>query len=232
MNLFEVFPHLGREETRVLKDRALRLIALAGLVYDDRAFYFELGEERFWGRLPNGGVAIGVGAAKIQPDAGVPPHGALIRHLRRQWQCEVDFFPAGHAYVLSEDKQIVVLHGVEAATPYLFVLTAPQLGGAEVPDALVQAVYLLPVRRWRGKARPNLLQIQREALTRFLEPPDWELSVLAAQPWATLHTVTAIPDDARLRPVLALRGLQNLLQADPAVNEICGLSWSENDRCS
>lgn len=198
----------------MLKDRALRLIALAGLVYDERAFYFELGEERFWGHLPNGGVAIGVGTAKVQPDATIPPHGALIRHLRQQWRCEVDFFPAGHAYVLSEDQQVVVLREVEAATPYLFVLTAPQLGGSEMPDALVQAVYLLPVRRWRGTAHQNLLQIQREALVRFLEPVDWELRALVAHPWATLQAVTSIPDDARLRPVLALRGLQSLLKAD------------------
>ncbi len=214
MNLFEVFPHLGREETRVLRDRSLRLIALSGLVYDDQAFYFELGEERFWGRLPQGRVSIGVGAAKVQPDAVYPPHGALIRHLRQQWRCDVDFFPAGHAYILGEDKQIVVLNDVEAATPYFFVLTAPQLGGAEVPDALVQAVYLLPLRRWRGKSHQTLLQIQREALSTFLEPADWELSALMAQPWATLHAVTPLPDDARLRPILALRGLQSLLQAD------------------
>ncbi|HOU11628.1 MAG TPA: hypothetical protein PKZ84_00790 [Anaerolineae bacterium] len=214
MNLFEVFPHLGREETRVLKDRSLRLIALSGLVYDDQAFYFELGNERFWGRLPNGRVSIGVGAAKVQPDAVSPPHGALIRHLRQQWRCEVDFFPAGHAYVLGEDKQIVVLNDVEIATPYFFVLTAPQLGGAEVPDALVQAVYLLPLRRWRGKSRQALLQIRREALSRFLEPADWALSALVEQPWAALHATSPLPDDARLRPVLALRGLQSLLQAD------------------
>ncbi len=214
MNLFEVFPHLGREETRVLKDRSLRLIALAGLVYDDQTFYFELGDERFWGRLPNGGVSIGVGAAKVQPDAIHPPHGALIRHLRQQWQCDVDFFPAGHAYILGEDNQIVVLNDVDAATPYFFVLTAPQLGGAEVPDALVQAVYLLPLRRWRGKARQALLQIRREALPHFLEPADWKLSALLAQPWATLHAPSPLPDDARLRPVLALRGLQSLLRAD------------------
>jgi len=37
---------------------------------------------------------------------------------------------------------------------------------------------------------------------------------LTAQPWATLHAVTPLPDDARLRPILALRGLQSLLQAD------------------
>lgn len=221
MNLFDVYPQLNREQTHVLKDRTLRLIALSGLVYDEQAFYFELGESRFWGHLPDGGVAIGVGTAKIQPDTTHPTHRALVRHLRQQWQCEVDLFPAGHAYVFDENKQVAVLHEVEAATPYIFILTAPQLGGAEMPDALVQAVYLLPLRRWRGKAGAlgasrALLQIQREALNRFLEPTDWALEALLEQPWATLHTSqagTSLPDAARLRPVLALRGLRDMAQA-------------------
>jgi hypothetical protein len=223
VNLFDVYPQLDREQTHVLKGRALRLIALAGLVYDEQAFYFELGESRFWGHLPDGGVAIGVGAAKVQPDATHPPHLALVRHLRQQWQCDVDLFPAGHAYVLGEDKQVAILHDVEAATPYVFILTAPQLGGSEMPDALVQAVYLLPLRRWRGKAgAPRssrvLLQIERAALNRFLEPADWASEVLLDQSWATLHNAYAgtapLPDAARLRPVLVLRGLQGLLRAD------------------
>jgi hypothetical protein len=222
MNLFDVYPQLDREQTRVLKDRALRLIALSGLVYDEQAFYFELGDSRFWGHLPDGGVVIGVGAAKVQPDATHPPHRALIRHLRQQWQCDVDLFPAGHTYVLGEDKQVTVLHDVEAAMPYVLILTAPQLGGSEMPDALVQALYLLPLRRWRGKAgvpttSRALLQIQREALDRFLEPEDWALDALLEQPWATLHNAlvgtTPLPDAARLRPVLVLRGLQDLLRA-------------------
>ncbi len=222
MNLFDVYPQLNREQTHVLKDRTLCLIALSGLVYDEHAFYFELGESRFWGHLPDGGVVIGVGAAKIQPDATHPPHRAVVRHLRQQWQCEVDLFPAGHAYVLGEDKQVVVLHEVEAMTPYIFILTAPQLGGSEMPDALVQAVYLLPLRRWRGKTgAPRtaraLLQIQRAALNRFLEPVDWALEALLEQPWATLHNAHGtppLPEAARLRPVLVLRGLQDLLRAD------------------
>ena len=223
MNLFDVYPQLEREQTRVLKDRALRLIVLSGLVYDEQAFYFELGDSRFWGRLPDGGVVIGVGAAKVQPDATHPPHRALTRHLRQQWRCEVDVFATGHTYILGEDKQIAVLRDVEAAIPYIFILTAPQLGGSEMPDALVQAVYLLPLRRWRGNAGASrtsraLLQIQRDALSRFLEPVDWVLDALLEQPWATLRNAhvgaTPLPDMVRLRPVLVLRGLQDLLRVD------------------
>jgi len=216
MNLFDVYPQLDREQTHVLKDRALRLIALSGLVYDEQGFYFELGESRFWGRLAGGDVIIGVGAAKVQPDATHPPYKALVRHLRRHWQCEVDLFAAGHTYVLGENKQVAVLPDVEATMPYVFILTAPQLGGAEVPDALVQAMYLLPLRRWRG-SQPHseraLLQIQLDALDRFLEPVDWTLASLLEQPWAMLHNATPLRNSVRLRPVLVLRGLQDLLRA-------------------
>ncbi len=212
MDLFEVYPQLGREPTPVLKDRSLRLIALSGLVYDEEAFYFELSDEQFWGRSAGGSVTIGVGTAKIQPNALHSPHGALIHHLRHYWHCEVDFFPTNHAYVLAEDKQIVVLNDVQVATPYFFVLTPPRLGGAEVPDALVQAVYLLPLRRWHGRSQPALLRIRREALSHFLTPVDWELRALMAQPWAALHAAVSLPAEGRLRPVLALRGLQSLLQ--------------------
>jgi hypothetical protein len=91
-----------------------------------------------------------------------------------------------------------------------------------MPDALVQAVYLLPLRRWRGttgapRASRALLQIQRDALDRFLEPVEWALDALLAQPWAKLHNAHVgtmpLPDTAYLRPVLVLRGLQDLLRA-------------------
>jgi hypothetical protein len=220
MNLFDVFPQLGHEQTSVLQGRSLRLIALSGIVFDEQAFYFELSEQRFWGRLPNGGVSIGIGAAKVRPDAAQPPHQALVQHLRRQWRCEVDFHPSGHAYVLGDDSQVVVLTDVAVSTPYIFILTAPQLGGAEMPDALVQAVYLMPVRRWRGKSQQSLLQIQRDALDKFLEPADWPFGALQAESWASLHNANEIPDDARVRPILALRGLQDLLRAEVLPNQL------------
>lgn len=212
MNLFEVFPQLERMHVRALKDRALRLISLSGIVYDDEAFYFELGDERLWGRLPDGGVTIGIGAAKVQPDGTNPPHRSLVRYLRTQWRCDVNFFRAGYAYILNEDKQVVVLEQVDAVTPYFFILTAPQLGGGEMPDALAQAVYLLPVHRWRGTARRNLVKVYREALADFLAPRDWDLDALQTQPWVEIHAARTLPKNARLRPILALRGLQHLSQ--------------------
>lgn len=212
MNLFEIYPQLEQTHASILHGRSLRLISLSGIVYDDRAFYFELGARRLWGRLPGGRVAIGVGAPKVQPDGANPPHRPLVRYVRKQWRCDVDVFPTTFACVLGEDRQVIILEDVDVATPYLFILTAPRLGGGEMPDALAQAVHLLPVRRWRTTARLNLVKIDREALAGFLEPKDWDLRVLQAQPWAEIQSLRPLPENARLRPILALRGLQSLLQ--------------------
>lgn len=215
MDLFEVFPQLQDTTTELLHERSLRLIALSGLVYDEQSFYFELGTPRLWGRLAEGRVSIGVSAAKVRPERQSPPYRNLMRHLRRQWHCDVHLYAAGHAFVIGEQQEIAVLDDVAASSPYLFILTPPRLGGSRMPDALVQAVYLMPLEGWRGSQRPiDLLEVQREALNDFLAPKDWALSALRAAPWATLHVTSTLPDDARVRPVLALRGVQHLLRAE------------------
>jgi hypothetical protein len=71
------------------------------------------------------------------------------------------------------------------------------------------------LHRWTGKPRDvSLLGIDRQALGAFLEPEGWSLRELKAQPWAKLHPATALPADARVRPVLALRGFRHLWQSE------------------
>lgn len=215
MNVFDVFPQLLRESAKALKGRSLRLIALSALVCDETAFYFEVSNAQMWGRTPRGQVSVGVSAAKMRPDARNAPDQALAHHLRTTWRCEVSAFSAGHTYILDETRQVVLLEEADAALPYLFILTPPQLGGGdEVPDALVQAVYLMPLRRWRSGHRAGLLKIQREALGDFLAPPNWDLAALQTKPWAEFQLPKALPKDAQIRPVLALRGLQHMMQLD------------------
>ncbi len=214
MDLFAAFPELVERDLAVLHGRSLRLIALSGIVFDDDAFYFELGAERFWGHLPDGRAVVGVGGARARPDAadGVHPwHAGVTRALRNDWRCAVEVFSAGHAHVQGEDGACHRLDDVPLAWPYLFILTSPRLGGGDdVPDALAQAVYLLRLRRWRhAPRRVNLLRIARAALDEFLAPPDWSLDALLACPWSDVLWVHSLPDTALLRPVLALRALQH-----------------------
>ena len=87
MDLFTVFPQLTHEQNVALQARSLRLIALSALVYDDAAFYFEISDARFWGRLAHGKFAIGVGAVKVRPDPHNDPARALSRYLHKTWRC-------------------------------------------------------------------------------------------------------------------------------------------------
>ncbi|MGC9468085.1 MAG: hypothetical protein ACP5HS_05810 [Anaerolineae bacterium] len=215
MDLFEAYPGLVEVQSAALKGRSLRLISLGGFVYDERHVYFELSKTRHWGRLPDGGVAVGVGTPKVQPDGTYPPHQAIIRHIRKRWRCQVDLLPVGYSYLLDQSGRIEVLSDVESHIPFLFILTDPRLGGAEVPDALVQAVYLLPVSRFRADlVYADILRVSREALGRFLGPESWNLAEVADEPWATLLPTQPFPEDARIRPVLALRGLRRMIEAE------------------
>ena len=215
MDLFEAYPELTEKGSSALQGRSVRLISLAGIVYDADNFYFELGEQRNWGRLPDGRVAIGVGTPKVQPDDIYPRHHTLIQHIRKQWRLEADLFPAGHGYVLDEQHKVHVLEDTPANVPYLFVLTPPHLGGGEVPDALAQAVYLLPIARGHtNNRRASMLKVSREALPQFLTPESWALDEIRQEPWAVVRAGRALPMTARLRPILALRGLRHLIEAE------------------
>ena len=213
MDLFKAYPLLERTDLAVLQARSLRLIAVAGLVYDEQAFYFELNARRNWGRLPGGAVVIGVGTPRIQPEEGTAPHEAVIRHVRQHWRCAVDLHPPGFAYVLDETGDLHVIHEAPGTMPHLFLMTPPRLGGSQMPDALVQAVYFLPVRDIQmGRMRTTILRVERQALMAFLAPEQWVLEDLRAQPWASLSRLPGdLPPAVYLRPILALRGLRRLM---------------------
>ena len=213
MDLFSVYPELRDSSVSALAGRTLRLISISGFVYDETAFYLELSEPRQWGRLADGASVIGVRAPQVQPGESEAPHQAVIRYIRHSWHAAVELFPAGHSYVVDEGGSIQVLPDVGAHMPYLFLLTPPRLGGGEMPDALVQAVYLFPLQQIRSHlASVALLQVERDKLGHFLQPESWSLAQVRAEPWIGIAPVRSLPDGAHLRPVLALRGLRRLLE--------------------
>jgi hypothetical protein len=228
LDLFEVYPQLVERDHQVLSERSLRLIAISGFVYDEESFYFELGQPRHWGRLADGSVSIGVGAPKVQPDGTHPPHHALLRYLRRAWRSQVDLYAPGYSYLLDEAGGVHVMGGVDLDLPFFFVFTSPRLGGGEVPDALVQAVYLLPARSVRASAgSEGVLRVARHALGSFLTPESWWMSDIIDHPSIDILASASYPTGAALRPVLAVRGLRTLMEAgalpgissDPFVNQ-------------
>jgi len=218
LDLFATFPILAASDSPTLHGRNLRLIGLSALLYDAHAFYFELADPRFWVMPPTvAAPLIGVGGTQCRVPETESPVTALAQHLRQTWRVQAEYFPHGHAYVL-EGAALTQLPGATLTTPnlpYLLILTPPRLGGGnEVPDALVQAIYLLKLHRAPDAKRlTGLLRIEVTALGEFLAQDTWPLRELLAHPWATLDTPKPLPDAASLRLVLALRGLRALWQS-------------------
>jgi len=213
VNLFEVFPQLHQHAPPQLQERVIRLIGLSALPYDAEAWYFRISAPKFWARA-DGQLRIGVDGAQCRPQPDLPPLQLLSNHLRREWRARSAYFPAGQAYLL-EAEALTSLPGatlLEPTTPFLLILTPPRLGGGEeIPDALAQASYLMPVTRApRADRLPGLLRIARAGLEPFLAQEQWSAAELRAQPWARLELSLALPQQAALRPILALRSLQQL----------------------
>ncbi len=217
MDFFEIFPQLRQETDAALQGRALRLIALAALPYDGEAFYFELRDKRYWVRGPQGMTRIGMGGAQVSADGSRTtarePARALLRHLRDAWHTEARSETV-MGMVLLEGERCTVLAGPQppfSAGPHWLILTPPQLGGGEMPDALVQAVYLLSLRRLpRPLGVPGIVRVKREALPAFLEAAAWPLAALQAAPWAEVLLRDTLPPNAELQPVLSLRAMQRV----------------------
>lgn len=216
MDLFEAYPQLKSCADGMLAGRKLRLIAVAGLVYDDEACYVALSDERYWVKDSSGAVQIGVGGLQT---AGTPtgePLHALIAQVRKTWRVAVDYVPMGTLYVL-EGERHTVLPGatlMEPTTPLWLQLTPPRLGGGEMPDALAQAVYVLRLRSpWRAPRDAMALKLTYAGLEAFLAAPAWRVDELRAQRWATCYLGRPLPAGAALRPVLALQGLRQLYAA-------------------
>lgn len=215
MDLFEAFPSLNAVQHQTLSGRSLRLIALSGFVYDEHALYFEISPSQYWGRLPDGDVAVGLGLPKINPDGMVPPHRALMHHLRLHWRCDTTLFAPGYGFLIDEHEGVSVLPHAEI--PFMMQMTLPRLGGADMPDALVQAVFLLSIRyfQWKiAKTRVDLVRIERSGFLSFLEYEKWSLQDLRAQRWCEFKVSQPLPEHAFMRPVLALRSLRNLLLSE------------------
>ncbi len=216
MDLFEAYPQLKACTAPVLAERKLRLISVAGLVCDAQACYFALSDERYWVRDSAGTLQIGVGGVQTPGTPAGEPLRALLAHVRKVWRLNVDYFPSGTLYVLEGTEQHVLPGAslLAPTTPLWLQLTPPRLGGGEMPDALVQAVYVLRLRSpWRAPREAMALKVGLEGLETFLASTAWSVDALRAQPWASLYLGRPLPLGAHLRPVLALQGLRQLHDA-------------------
>ena len=215
MDLFEGFPSLTDIQHPALDKRSLRLISLSGLVYDDEALYFEISPKKYWGRLPEGKSAIGVGMPKVKPDNSHPPYHALMKYLRSYWRCTTNLYPPGYAFLLDANAEISILSGVDI--PFILQMTAPRLGGVNIPDALVQVVFLLPVHHFNWQTtlnRVDLMKISRFGFDDFMTREMWPVNDIMSQSWCDMKLKKPLPEDAVIRMILTLRSLRVLLHTD------------------
>jgi hypothetical protein len=215
MDFFDAFPLNTAVESAVLRDKNLRLIALSGFVYDNDAIYFEISPQKFWGRLPTGEFSIGIGLPKVKPDGIHPPHKGLMDHLRKQWRCKTFFHSPGYTFLMDVDNTVSLLQ--KSNMPFILQLTPPRLGGGtKIPDALVQAVYLLPVEHFNWKnafSKVDIMRISRAGFDSFLEQEIWSLEHIRSQSWCDLKLNDKLPEESVMRMVLTLRSIRQLLHS-------------------
>ncbi|HEY88732.1 MAG TPA: hypothetical protein G4N98_03235 [Thermoflexia bacterium] len=234
MDFFDVFPIFQQAEHSSLKGRFLRLLSLSGVAYTPTAYYFELSPRRYWVNSPGGELTIGVRGAQVRLRAAPgAPLELLLRHIREAWGCEPQFFPGGSTYLL-EGEQYALLAGgnlrQQPDAPHILILTAPRLGGAQTPDALVQALYFLQLAEPPTNSQSSgMLRIARDALGDFLAREQWSYQELQEQVWAEMLYTDAVPVTANLRPVLAVRGIAKLWSAGWLP---CGLSKSLSEQAN
>ncbi len=219
MDFFDVFPGFQQAEHPSLKDRSLRLLSLSGIAYTQAAYYFELSPRRYWVNPPGGELTIGVRGAQVRLRAAPgAPLDLLLSYIRETWGSDPQFFPGGSTYLL-EGEQYALLPGgslwQQPDAPHILILTAPRLGGTPMPDALVQALYFLQLAEPPTTSQPpGILRIARDALGDFLAREQWSYRELQEQVWAEILYADAVPAEANLRPVLAVRGIAKLWQED------------------
>lgn len=219
MDFFDVFPIFQQTEHPSIKGRSLRLLSLSGIAYTQAAYYFELSPRRYWVTPPGGELTIGVRGAQVRLRAiSGSPLDILLRHIREAWGSEPQFFPGGSTYLLENGQHALLVGGdlrQQPDAPHIIMLTAPRLGGAKTPDALVQALYFLQlVEPPATPQTTGIVRIERESLGDFLAREQWSYRQLQEQAWAEILYADAVPAKANLRPVLAVRGIAKLWQED------------------
>ncbi len=213
-SLFTALPPLRRVSHPLLAGKAITLIGVSAVLYDDETFYFEVNRPRHWARRADGTRSVGIGAigGRIEPGEGP------LACLRREVQEEL-----GVGFRLERPERTAVIHEWQVAgwldlppsrkhpTPYLVNLLPPQLGGPGMPD---HVAILTLLGRPRGRPRRSdlfgLLTVSRSALDSFFEREEWPLEKALRHPGLSFDLEAELPPGCVLRPVLTARALRVL----------------------
>lgn len=215
-DLFALVPALQDVSHPLLSDRRITAVGVSAVLYDERAFTFEVTHPRHWGWRADGGRIVGVGGI----GGRIEPGERLLDCLRREVREEI-----GVGFWLEPAPSTALIHNREVAawldvprspgqaTPYMVNLLPPQLERLDRPDHLAIVSFRGILRQApRREDLFGLLTIQRSALAPFFQRPEWPLREAQALPGLTFDLESSLPADTVLRPTLTGRAFQALLE--------------------
>lgn len=215
-DLFTLLPALEPVSHPLVKDRRIIAVGVSAVLYDERAFLFEVARPRHWGRTPDGFPIVGVGGI----GGRIKPGESLLDCLRREIREEIGatlLLEPCQRTALVRDGEFVAwldLPRTEGQTaPYVINLLPPQLERPDRPDHLAIVTYrgLL-----QGQPRRDdlfgLLTIEREMVSRFFKQGEWQLEEALALPGLAFDLEYQPPADSVLRPTLTGRSFQAMLE--------------------
>ena len=215
MELFEAFPEWG--ELPPFEGKRISLVGISAILYDDEAYYFEVGKPRFWARRASGVRSVGVGGIGGRIELGERPIEALRREVREEVGAGIDLQVPSRTALLDAGDIAAWLEFAsdgEEPVPYFVSLFPPRLGGPRVPDHLAIVTFL---GRPEGQPRRGdlfgLITVARGSLAAFFEPDEWLLDDALSHPSFSVDLTDELPPGAMLRPKLRARAFQVLVRA-------------------
>ena len=215
-DLFALMPALRRTSHPLLDDRRIIAVGVSAVLYDERAFVFEVADPRHWGRREEGRRIVGIGGIGGRIEPGESALACLRREVREELGVDFWLEPA-EATALIHEREVAawldVPRGADRAVPYMVNLLPPQLERADQPDhlAIVSFRGVLHREPRRGDLF-GLLWIDPSALELFFARREWPLDEALALPGLAFDLASALPSGSVLRPTLTGRAFQVLLE--------------------
>jgi 8-oxo-dGTP pyrophosphatase MutT (NUDIX family) len=215
-DLFTLIPALEHVSHPLLNGRRIVAVGVSAVLYDERAFAFEVARPRHWGRREDGRSVVGVGGIGGRIEPGESALACLRREVREEIGVGFWLEPAAATALIHEGALAAWLDVPRSpgqAVPYIVNLLPPQLHRLNKPDHLAIVTFrgILQQEPRRGDLF-GLLTIERPALEPFFARPEWPLDEALARPGLTFDLESTLPADSVLRPTLTGRAFQILLQ--------------------